>query len=356
MFIGGVETSRQHISLSEFAWDVINNDLLNFSADDAELPLAGLLNRVFLSFYQQADASIPLRLYEKENSLNEALKGMSEATRKEAVARIKASYQTELIEKISKGSEHYNAKRNSSITLQKKTISILERLREEKYYENKNGAKVTRGKFMSAVFEEYASKPYCQRELIYYSEMTDAIRQALESERALSFSYQGERRYRVLPFALQTDKLSMYNYLVCLNTSAGKPGDAGKPMAFRLSRLSEPEVDTRAKPGSGRLPAVEQTEIKTSLAKGDVSFLSDFGKKSEIRIRLTEKGKKMYNKIIHMRPRKVGEDGDIYLFDCTDQQIVNYFFKFGADAEILEPERLRKRFGNMYRQALNVYA
>ncbi len=178
--------------------------------------------------------------------------------------------------------------------------------------------------------------------------MADAVTQSMEAERALSFTYQGGRRYKVLPFALKTDKLSMYNYLVCL-------GETGKPMVFRLSRLSEPEVDLRAKPGSGRLPADAQADIKAYLAEGDISFLSEMDREREIHVRLTEKGRKFYNSILHMRPRKFDEDGDVYVFRCTEKQIENYFFKFGGEAEILEPESLREKLRGMYRNALTVY-
>ena len=43
------------------------------------------------------------------------------------------------------------------------------------------------------------------------------------------------------------------------------------------------------------------------------------------------------------------------VFDCSYDQIRNYFFSFGAEAEIISPLRLREMFVNDYKKALERY-
>jgi predicted DNA-binding transcriptional regulator YafY len=48
-------------------------------------------------------------------------------------------------------------------------------------------------------------------------------------------------------------------------------------------------------------------------------------------------------------------EGNEFVFKCTEAQAEFYFFKFGKDAEILEPEELRNKLANMYDEALRMY-
>ncbi|MDE6835177.1 MAG: WYL domain-containing protein [Ruminococcus sp.] len=50
------------------------------------------------------------------------------------------------------------------------------------------------------------------------------------------------------------------------------------------------------------------------------------------------------------------ESGDIYLtFECTQQQIYQYFIKFGSDDEIIAPSELRERFKELHKLSLEYY-
>ena len=75
-----------------------------------------------------------------------------------------------------------------------------------------------------------------------------------------------------------------------------------------------------------------------------------------IRLQLSQYGEKLYHQKIHQRPAYVEKYGDgVYVFDCSERQIFNYFFSFGADVQILEPASLRQRFAESYLQAYNCY-
>lgn len=46
---------------------------------------------------------------------------------------------------------------------------------------------------------------------------------------------------------------------------------------------------------------------------------------------------------------------NIYVFDCSFQQVEYYFFKFGKEAEVISPVELRDKFKNDYIEACEIY-
>lgn len=85
-----------------------------------------------------------------------------------------------------------------------------------------------------------------------------------------------------------------------------------------------------------------------------MQFLVDETEK--IVVKLDEQGRRMFQSRLYLRPTPVSiENGDEYRFDCTPSQIEFYFFKFGAHAEIIHPQNLRKKFSEMYTDACALY-
>lgn len=74
-----------------------------------------------------------------------------------------------------------------------------------------------------------------------------------------------------------------------------------------------------------------------------------------IKVQLTEKGKKLFNKIYLYRPTPVKIEGDIYTFNCSANQLLYYFERFGDSALILSPKKLGIFMRNYYYFALKKY-
>ncbi|MCI8344366.1 MAG: hypothetical protein HFE25_07995 [Clostridia bacterium] len=72
-------------------------------------------------------------------------------------------------------------------------------------------------------------------------------------------------------------------------------------------------------------------------------------------VQLTEKGKKLFNKIYLYRPTPVSIEGDIYTFNCSANQLLYYFERFGDSALILSPKKLGVFMRNYYYFALKKY-
>lgn len=74
-----------------------------------------------------------------------------------------------------------------------------------------------------------------------------------------------------------------------------------------------------------------------------------------IKVRLTEKGKILFDKIYLYRPTPVSIEGDIYTFECSANQLLYYFERFGENALIISPKKLGIFMRNYYYYALKKY-
>ena len=74
-----------------------------------------------------------------------------------------------------------------------------------------------------------------------------------------------------------------------------------------------------------------------------------------IQVQLSEKGKKLFQKIYLYRPTPVKIEGNIYTFQCSANQLLYYFERFGDSALILSPKKLGIFMRNYYYFALKKY-
>lgn len=78
----------------------------------------------------------------------------------------------------------------------------------------------------------------------------------------------------------------------------------------------------------------------------------------DIKVKFTIKGLESLKRQTYMRPTYYEIDKEnrhIYTFHYSKVQIINYLFKFGWDAEVLEPEDLRNEVKTRYKRALLSY-
>ena len=105
-----------------------------------------------------------------------------------------------------------------------------------------------------------------------------------------------------------------------------------------------------------RTSKADQEEIDKLIDEKEPQFLaSDM---IELKVKFTDKGLESFNRHLYMRPmdfEKVDGEENVYLFRCTEFQAIGYFFKFGRDAEILEPQEIREKFIRRYRDAYMRY-
>ena len=64
----------------------------------------------------------------------------------------------------------------------------------------------------------------------------------------------------------------------------------------------------------------------------------------------------MYQTILHQRPSYIHKDGNLYTFNCTRRQAANYFFKFGKEALVQQPQELHEQMLQNFKDAVSTYS
>lgn len=213
------------------------------------------------------------------------------------------------------------------------------------------------GPYVSKLLEIYASKAYYERELIYYKDCIEKIQDIIaRKDQLLCIQYRNKVKKRLIyPYKVLTDEWSSYNYLIGTEITDAKSKEECKLVDLRIAYISEYQA-IKKRPEHPEL-RFTNTEIDEKIFSSGVQFVS--AEPIEIKVRFTEKGKDMYDHMVFMRPAisemPDSNTPDIYTFKCTPAQASYYFFKFGADVEIISPEKLRREFADKYRKACRIY-
>lgn len=333
--------NKQHINLSITAYEIMLNDMFAFG----ENSISGFINTVFFHFYPIANASISLTL---NRLLGKLIKQMAETPGDERTKKhIIDKLVKDKVEELKNKCESYVPGKAFKFWLNKSNLEYLTQknseCKEDKYYSR-------RGKYIKCVIEEYAQLPFIERERIYFSPWMNEIEYAVCEECQLRVVTETGFVYSVYPYKLSSDPLSISNYLIGYCKRYNFPNDEKRPCSFKISSLKSLTLE---KSKSAFLKNSEKKSVEKTISSRGVQFM--VSNETEIYVRLTDKGVEKYHRQVHLRPAFVRKENDICVFQCTTAQAEFYFFKFGADAEILLPTELRQKFKLMYKSAVNTY-
>jgi len=294
---------RQRINLSEEARVTIESDLLDYEGEKPKYNSA--VNRIFLASYRSG-----LIKHDREIAAKYASRKPSSFSKKvlylqTAVTRI-LQLEIDFINTIYCGSP---------------------------------------GKYIKSVIEQYADLPYLERERIFFDEIVKQIETAILHKERITVE-SGTALRSVRPYRIGTDRLSAYNYLVGYIKQSKSKDTIG---VFRVSRIKSVINEGEA----GGLTDFEILELKKAIEERDLPYIIYQPKK--ILIRLNPTGLWMYSSLIQNRPIYYSKEDGLFTFYCSEAQAENYFFKFGANAEIIEPASLRDKFKDMYHDASALY-
>ena len=342
------QEARQHLSLSDAAWAVLQDDRRDFGGGRS---WAGILNYVFAMYRDKADASVSVAVSRRRAQYEEKLVGVAApAVRKAVLEALLADYTEELIKKAAKNGATPPDKESFKFRLDRDNYAFREQWLDSpdaQYY----GGRFSR--YLRAVLEEYAAKTVYQREAIYFDPQMRLIQAAAANGELLRIRMKTGSSFEVRPYGVLGDRQETYHYLVGLSRPDGTR-EPEKASSFRLSNIVKLEVSFRR---SGRLTEKERTDIESSIRGKGVQFLVQ--QQETICIRLTEDGRQNYGRQLHLRPaareRAEVDDGLYrweYTFYCTEFQAKAYFLKFCGDAKVVAPQSLRDTFAQEYQSGL----
>lgn len=320
------------LNLSTLSLDVIAQDIEICGAKSR----TAFLNSVFLGYYPQARASVSSWRDAQAQQLRDRMQPLPQVWREKAV---EALLSPEIAPpEPEKG--HCPFLHNLSEPV---VTALQSNTRDTAYYKNTAA-------YFRAVVEEYCRLPQYQREAILYADRLAQIEKAIRTQCQLEVTNSGGTVFKVHPVRVLPDLHGSYNYLVCYAREARQPLSEKRQCSFRINQLK----NIRCTAEKAFLSEADRNRLEKAIRGQGVQFLT--GDCINVQVRLTEKGEKKLRRHLTMRPTQQGApQGDIYTFRCTFTQAEYYFTKLGADAQVLSPASLRKKFARTYGAAANMY-
>ena len=237
--------------------------------------------------------------------------------------------------------KYKNFKGNPAIAEQSKEKSSIQfNLNKESsliYYDvlRDNNAQ-NESEFMRSLLIRYATNPKNKRELFIFKESVERINLAIKDKKNVYITFNDDRKVKVSPYHIGSSDLEIANYIFCYDFSEEKYKN------YKLSYLKQ--VYT-----TSEVAKWEDSDYIEDVIKNFDPFLS---KGQVIKVRLSENGKKLLKTIKINRPKLISEDGDLFEFEASDEQIKRYFSYFFDEATVIEPIELKEWFIEKYENAL----
>ncbi len=365
--------NKTFFSLSSNAESIIQEDMHTFGCNSFGV----FTNTIIENFWEIAESSVSFRLQSARKSYERILQNCS----------LDAKMKKEVIDALME-SEKKNAQESIELCKKDKTdlrhVIYLNKANAEILFEICDEQEIYKDRvslYIKCLLEEYATLPYIQREQIYYKKTFEDINRACSENRLIRVyppkdqkgenakiedrksnnkknkdkeikdqkNKKKESYIEVYPYRILTDSMNTRSYLACYGKT--EKDTSPKIASFRISNLKNYRVTSQ----DGSLTNKETDDIEAAIQKRGVGFL--IGEPTEIQVRLTDAGKRLYETKLFSRPQYnyVRSEENTYVFSCTEQQAFVYFHPFGKDAEILSPPSLRERMIQSYKDGLKQY-
>ena len=197
----------------------------------------------------------------------------------------------------------------------------------------------TEAELMRDIFFTYINNLRFKREEIIFYNTFKQIREAIKNNKKIGIKYHSTARI-INPYFIEVSSKENRAYLFCY---------CEKNEDFRNYRISDIENIWNLQK---EIYIKDKEYIIEAIKKNFDPFLS-YG--NFIKVRMTEEGKALYERVNQNRPKLVKEEGDIYTFECSDKLAKVYFAQFYDDIEIIEPESLRESFKENFKRTYEMY-
>ncbi len=211
------------------------------------------------------------------------------------------------------------------------------------------------------ILNKFISLSVPERERIYCLNQYETVCEAVSKNRILTVTLSNGSTYDVKPYDISVDDNSLSYYLMCYSRTDESREDytCHSIKLTRIKKCRDSGYEFTHSKDEEQMIQNLKVKFGSAYMPGKLSY----NKIRKTKIRLTTYGfEELFLKIkVHQRPLPLSvtgpdEKGDYELeFDCSFSQISNYFFSFGKEAEVSEPESVRKWFADRYREAAELY-
>ncbi|MCF0158881.1 MAG: WYL domain-containing protein [Veillonella sp.] len=323
--------AKLHINLPFLTWELISNDMHDFADTMHSEGYSSFVNRIVINYI--SSGRYPAHL-------NDMLESLGKETREYAINEIKKEF--DLPKEMGR-----------KVDLNKKCLQELESISLIIDNQKPLVAQVfdTTGLFIRAILIDYSKQRYDTRYLIYRNDLSSAIADAIKDRYSINVTFTDNTTSEVIPYGIESDSYRVHTYLVGLSPKTRSLKD------ITLRKLSSIKRVTFGKSNTC-LTKEETSAIREVIKVNGVSFVR--AQTSDFVVYLTHNGEKLYKDMAINRPRHLPQSPEekekhLYRFVCTKFQIKTYFRRFGADAVIVSPEKVRQEMLEEYREALRAY-
>ena len=316
------------ISIPETVLELLRKDCADFKLlkDNGDRNFNLFMNTLVANFYEEFCAA-EMKLRER---VEEAISAVPERYKGEVAANVLKLYTSGNAERMGK-----------SAVFAFKPTKISEYAVE--YIETVALKDESLSSFYRRMLTAYSEKHKNQRERIIHRENYEKLREAMKNGVAVSMTISGGNTVRAASvYAVAEGKDELFNYVLAYNGKSNTTCRlASVKSVFLLTERAE-------------IPEANAELFEKQIRYGaQYPFYNTDGK--PIKVRLTDKGKSLFRKIYLYRPEPISIDGDVYTFECSANQLVYYFQRFGENAVIISPGKLGVFMRNYYYFALKKY-
>ena len=188
------------------------------------------------------------------------------------------------------------------------------------------------------IFFTYINNLRYKREEILFENKFKDIRGAIKTEKKIKIKYHKYIRL-VNPYFIKVSDSENRSYLFCY---------CEKNNDYRNYRISEIEEIWLTN---------EKNEIRDKKYIDDIrkNFDPFLSYKNRVKVKFTEKGIELYEKVLANRPKLIEEKDEIYTFECDNKLAMIYFAQFYSEVKILEPEELKTILKKELKKTIEIY-
>ena len=322
-------TEKIKISVPKRTYELLRKDAKDFRIlkPSGEENLNAFINSLVINFYEEFSAD--------DESLRESIKG--------ALSAIPEKYAKEAFSEVMNAITKREKEENlgKSVALSFKPTKVSEPVTV--YIENVLLKNEAISSFYRRLFIAYSKKLKNEREKIIHKQNYALLASAIKKGLQVCISLDNGHIYNnVSVYAIEAAKDELFNYVLCF-------GDK-KNRTLRLAKIKT--VSLLAK--NADIPEESQSMFARQIAAG-AQYPIYSTDNEPIKVQLSAKGRELFEKIYLYRPIPVAIEGDVYIFDCSANQVLYYFERFGSEALILSPKKIGIFMRNYYYFALKKY-